>query len=251
MPTAAEQERQWGNEYRGCREGWRCPAGHTWPSGRRTKFSGLCPACLVACRGCKSLRTQATYIVGSRLLQTCPECRQGASNKRRAPSPSASRAVCPVDDMDDDVLCSVLMKAFRMVKCRDVRLTARLVCRKMERVLFADATERLGLPAAREDVVWFMSGLEVPARGPVAMSNSMLLPPELLDGRPASAADGVREVIRLYGSGRAMAAVRSQLGGGSRHELTAHVLTRDIARALGRRIRADGSVGALSALLAG
>jgi hypothetical protein len=152
--------------------------------------------------------------------------------------------------MDDDVLCDVLMKAFRLIKCRDVRLTARLVCRKMEQVLFSDAAERLGLPAAREDVVWFMSGIERPPRGPAAMSNHMMLPREFLDGQPATAADGAREVIRLYGSRRAMMVIRRQLGHGSRHENAAHVLTRDIVQALCRQIRADGRIGALAALLA-
>jgi len=227
---------------------WMCASDHRWQSENKSTDSrilGMCPECPRECRSCDRVVRGAAYVVGGRLLKTCPDCRAKLVRARRAGAERAyaermrvvpGRPEARLDEMDDDVLVRVLRQATaaaaRSAPC--VLLTARLVCRKMERCAFEHASSELGdlTGATRSQVVWFMSGLGPRAWPRAALSKTYAVPEFMLRGehdKLIRCAEAIRAAIRLHGS--PAACYRFQSLGTA--DLEARLLERLMPRLLG------------------
>jgi len=222
---------------------WRCPAAHQWRTDytERGPAEGMCPECVRRCASCGTDRAGRDFQDAGRLLKTCAGCRDRVNAKRRATTErrvqterlaeaqrQALRPVARMDEMDPDVLLRILLRATEAAppKAACVLMTARLVCRKMERCTFEHARTHLDVvDATRSQVVWYMSGMGPRVWTAVGIERQLAVPAAMFafDSTDLRLADGIREAIWLYGAPKT---ARAWTGASLQHQLFRHLLRR-------------------------
>jgi len=221
---------------------WRCPADHQW----RTDYTehgpaeGMCPECVHRCVSCGADRAGRDFQDAGRLLKTCAGCRDRVNAKRRATTElcvqterlaeaqrQALRPVARMDEMDDDVLLRILLCATEAAppKAACLLITARLVCRKMERCSFEHARADLQVDATRSQVVWYMSGMGPRRWTPVGIERQLAVPAAMFafDATDLRLVDGIREAMWLYGTPKT---ARAWTGASLEQRLFRHLVRR-------------------------
>ncbi len=199
---------------------------HRWDAAARTDAAAECPVCCRLCWRCKKLHPTHSFFKGEKVTRSCHDCRGrsmlAALDRRRAKRAKLARhdpdrAQCSIDELSEQVVVDLIMRADRLIRCRSVRAMARLTCTKMERSLRGYYQEEFGrldddlsdgelakqATVSRLDLVWFGRHLGRIDWATDAVKRRWLIPPGLVY-YPCDQAGWVRQVVIRHGSGHAM-----------------------------------------------
>jgi len=222
---------------------WQCPMGHTWHQSYQTRLAGVCMRCPVKCRLCQTSHETNHYRRGNKIYKTCDDCREKQTLKMRATKSikareaairdaayQASRPASRVDELDDDLMIELMLRA--PPKTGNRLPMTRLVCKRFDNAVHAFARLAFVDPenicdvevvdrVSRLNLLWFAFGIDVPTTEHW-LYRMTRLSREVIDHmtrkiqnsdtpsrhnwtarrfacRKLTCADGIRQAIRLYG----------------------------------------------------